>query len=79
MNSKSIKLIHGRPYWPQSQGAVERFNGKIGKAHKIIIGTGRNLNREQFYFHHDRFIDYHNNILKNRTTGFHPSYLLNCE
>ena len=29
---KNIKLIHGRPYYPQSQGAVEKLNDLIAKS-----------------------------------------------
>lgn len=46
-----IKIIHGRPRHPQSQGQVERFNQTVTRylSKKLMIGDNNNQNWIDFY------------------------------
>lgn len=65
-----ISSIHGRPYHPQSQGQVERFNRTI----KSRIRKCFEFNQFDWYNHIDRIVYYYNNTA-HRSTGMKPFVL----
>ena len=65
-----IKHLKGIPYWPQSNGEVERFNGTVMKIVRVANVQGQDLKRElgNFLFKY--------RTTPHSTTGVAPSELL---
>lgn len=69
-NRYKIKHVRGRPYHPQSQGVVERFNKTIKRRLRATL----NSNDNNWVDHLDRIVYYYNNN-KHRATGIKPFVL----
>ncbi len=66
----NIHPIHGRPYHPQTQGKVERFNGTMDR--ELIHLTARRDRLEHFCCDSERFRRTYNTIRPHESLGDEP-------